>query len=115
MTRDVAFYWIGVGVVSTLAVAIVAFVLFFLYARFLHERFSWILFRKGERRLSLTAWYNSRLMSDEHFHADDFPIGKRPFYLSYEFARDRRVFVLFGTVGARRSMAVSGTHPEEGR
>ena len=110
---DVAFYWLGVGVAATVAVLAVAALLLFLYAKLLHGRFNLIFFRKGQRRLSIASWYNAKLMNDEHFHADDFVIGERPFYLSYEFSPDRRAFVMLGTIGSSRSMAIKGKHPED--
>lgn len=115
MDEEAVFYWIGAGVVSTIAAITIAAVLFILYARYIHERFHLIFFRKGQRRLSIASWYMSRLISDEHYHADDFPIGERPFYLSYRIGRERRIFMMLGIVGPARHMAVSGEHPDEAK
>lgn len=109
---DSAFYWIGLGVVLGLAVIALLAALIFLYAHLLHGRFGLIFFRKGKCRLSLASWYNTRLMSDEHYCADDWPIGPRPFYLSYEIGK-RRLFVMAGTLAERRDSPIRGKHPAE--
>lgn len=108
---DQAFYWIGVGVVLALAaLAVLAFAAFF-YANLIHNRFHFILFRKGQRRLSIASWYNARLMSDDYFTADDFPICARPLYASYRFG-SHRFFILAGTHSGSRHAVIRGEHPE---
>lgn len=108
---DVAFYWLGVGVALTVAVAVTVVALGYLYAILIHDRFGLIFFRKTQRRLSIASWYNAKLMNDEHFHADDWPVNERPFYLSYEIG-ERRLFVMAGILEPRRNMPISGKHPE---
>ena len=109
---DSPFYWIGVGVSLTIAAAIVIGGLLLIYAHLIHGRFNFILFRKGERRLSIASWCNARLMNDEDFTADDFPICERPFYASYRFGK-RRFFLLAGTHNQMSRHAVlRGEHPE---
>lgn len=98
---ELAFYWIGVGVVVTLGAIAILFVAVFLYASLLHGRFSLIFFRKGERRISIASWYNAKLMNNEHFNADDFPIAPRPFYLSYRYG-NRRIFIMAGILEPHR-------------
>lgn len=109
---DDAFYWIGVAVVAVAALAAALYALAWMYFRGVHGRIGAILFRKGERRLSLTSWHPSRLLSDKHYTADDWPINERPFYLSYQIGR-RRLFVMAGALEPMRSAAVRGKHPEE--
>lgn len=110
---EAAFYWIGVGVVGCLCAGAAIVALFWLYARFLHGRFGTIFFRRTERRISIASWYSSRLMSDEHYCADDWPIAQRPFYLSYELPSQRRLFVLVGILSPRRDMPIRGQHPDQ--
>ena len=105
------FYWIGVGVVSTVLVVALLAAAFIMYAWLLHGRFQLIFFRKTERRLSLAAWYSSRLMSDAGYNADDFPIGKRPLLIAYR-VRGRHLFLMLGIFGERRHMPIFGQHPE---
>lgn len=108
---DAAFYWIGVGVALTLAVAAIGAALIYLYAWLIHDRFGWIIFRRPERRLSLASWYNAKLMNDTDWGIDDMPIGPRPFYLSYRIG-ERRLFIMIGTLGAYRHSIARGKHPE---
>jgi hypothetical protein len=105
------FYWIGVGVVATVAVAAILVALLYAYMLFISGRFQFILFRKTERRMSLTAWYNAKLMNDEHYHADDFPISQRPLFASYRVGK-RQLFFMTGFLEDRRHMPISGKHPE---
>lgn len=104
------FYWIGVGVVSTLAVAATIIALFMLYAWAIHDRFGLIFFRKTERRLSIASWHRAKLLTDEHFAADDFPVNERPFCLTYKVGQ-RRLFILAGFLSPHRHMPIKGTPP----
>jgi len=104
------FYWIGVGVVLTIAALAIIIGLIWIYAWVIHRRFNAILFRKGQRRLSLASWYNSRLMGNPNFNADDWPIGERPFYLSYRIG-SKRLFVLAGLMTGPRHAVITGQHP----
>lgn len=108
---DASFYWIGVGVTLTLAVAAIGAALIVLYAWLIRDRFGAILFRKSQRRLSLASWYNAKLLSDVEWMADDMPIGERPLYLSYRVG-ERRLFILIGTLGRYRHAPIRGRHPE---
>jgi len=107
----VVFYWIGVGAVSVITASAVLAGLTVIYAALLHGRFHLIFFRKTDRRLSLASWYNARMMSDEHFGADDFPIAQRPFLLSYNIGK-RRIFIMAGVMEDRRHSPIEGKHPE---
>jgi hypothetical protein len=108
---DTAFYWIGVGVSLTVAATLVLVCLIILYAWLIHGRFSWIPFRKSQRRLSIASWYNARLMNDTEFMVDDFPIGPRPLYISYKIG-NHRLFILIGRLEQYRHASIHGKHPE---
>jgi hypothetical protein len=106
------FYWIGVCATALAVLLVVGAVLFVAYATLLHGRFNLILFREGERRLSIASWHNARFARDD-FEADDWPIGKRPFYLSYKLNDNRRLFIMCGTISGPRFGRVRGAHPEK--
>jgi hypothetical protein len=105
------YYWIGVGVVTTVSVAAILVALLYAYMYLINGRFQFIIFSKTERRMSLAAWYNAKLMSDEHYHADDFPISERPLFVSYRVGK-RQLFFMTGFLEERRHMPISGKHPE---
>jgi hypothetical protein len=106
------FYWVGLATVIALAVASAGFALLFLYAKLIYRRFQLIPFRRGKRRLSLASWHSSRLTTAIHYDADDFPIGLRPFYLSYRVGQTR-YFIMLGTHGPSRFSPIQGKHPED--
>ncbi|MCW2405051.1 hypothetical protein M2336_001680 [Sphingobium sp. B1D7B] len=109
---DQFFWWTGAIVIALLAASAFAYCIIWLYANFIHERIGHILFRKTERRISIASWYNARLMSDEFYKADDWPICERPLYLSYELPSHRRLFIMIGKLEPRRDAPIQGTHPE---
>lgn len=110
------FHWIGVAAVATVAIAVVGAGLFWLYANFLHGRFSTILFRKGQRRLSIASWHQSRLLmrggdsQPNEWQADDWPVNERPLYLSFRVG-NRRLFILAGLLSNVRDSVIRGAHP----
>ncbi len=108
---NTAFMWIGV--VSTAAIFLVGTIvtIVWLYANFVHNRFGLILFRKGERRISIASWHRTKRVDAVSFKADDWPIGARPFYLSYRFNGERRVFVMLGIIERHRNASIEGEHP----
>ena len=108
---SVVFYWIGVGAVGAITIAAVFVGLVFAYFYLIAGRFQLILFRKTQRRLSLAAWHGAKLMSDEYFHADDFPITQRPLFASYRIGK-RHLFFMAGLYEDRRHMPISGKHPD---
>ncbi|SFJ49108.1 hypothetical protein SAMN03159338_1546 [Sphingomonas sp. NFR04] len=107
-----AFYWIGVGATAAIATLLVLAALIWLYAVLLHGRFNLIFFRKGDRRLSIASWHNSQMFNQDAYWADDFPIGPRPFYLSYRVGGERRAFIMLGMIDACRHAPIHGKHPE---
>lgn len=108
---DAVFYWIGIVVVGLAATVAILGALLWLYLTIFHGRFEAILFRKGERRISIASWYNAKLMNDEYWCADDWPVCERPFHLSYRLG-ERRLFLLLGTLGPHRHSVIKGMHPE---
>lgn len=111
-----AFYWIGVVVVCGLSVLVISVGLLWIYFNLLHDRFNAIMFRKSERRLSIASWHATRLIrkgqsSDDDWPADDWPINKRPFYLSCRIG-GRRLFILAGLISGPRANIIRGAHPE---
>lgn len=114
-----AFYWIGVAVSALAILAIVGVALLLFWGRLIHGRFHAILFRKGQRRLSVAAWHGSRLVSkqadDGLYDFDDWPVNERPLYLSYRLGQKRRLFFLAGMMTGRRSSVGKGRHPEESK
>jgi hypothetical protein len=112
MSHD-AFYWIGLITSAVVICLAVMGVLFALYAYLIHRRFGLIFFRKGECRLSLASWHNTRLSTATKFGATDWPIGKRPFILTYKLKPKLTLFIMFGTMSSARYNAVEGIHPEE--
>lgn len=113
---DVVFYWIGIGAVALAMIAVVFVAALFFWSRCIKGRFSAILFRKGERRLSIASWYAGKLLRtdgesrDDDWPADDWPIGERPFYLSFRIG-ECRLFLLAGMLSPRRSSSIKGIHP----
>ena len=105
------FFWIGLVVTALVVLAALLIGLFCLYFTFCHNRFNVILFRHGERRLSIASWYRAKLMNAPDFTADDWPIGPRPFYLSYRFNGERRVFIMLGVLECHRHAPIKGEHP----
>lgn len=105
------FYWVGVFTIGVLCTVGGAAALFSGYAFLIHDRFNCIFFRAGERRLSIASWYSAKLMNDELWKADDFPIGRRPFYLSYRIG-EQRLFLMLGIHEGCRHMPIQGKHPE---
>lgn len=118
MTLAVVFSAIGFAVVALVVLAAVLFVLAWVYFNLIEGRFGAILFRRSPRRLSLASWHQTRLVqkgeSDDElltdWPADDFPIGERPFYLSYQVGK-RRLFIMAGRLGEHRSAVIKGKHP----
>ena len=108
---DTLFWWIGVGATSLIGLAVLAFVAARMFFSLVYRRFHYSLFRKTERNLSVASWLNTRLFGSEGFAFDDWPIGPRPFFLSYRFNGERRVFVMLGTMSGPRFSAGRGTHP----
>ena len=110
-----AFYWIGVVVVGGLAVLAVIAAALWIYYNLLSNRFNAILFRTSERRLSIASWHATRLVRkeqpEEGWPADDWPINKRPFYLSCRVG-NRRLFLLAGLISGPRDRVIRGEHPE---
>lgn len=113
------FHIIGFVATCLAVLAALAGVCLFLWAKLIYQRFHWIPFRKGQRRLSLASWHNTRIMQMGNedpdpavFTFDDWPIGPRPFYLSYRFG-DRRFFVMLGIMGSVRNTIGKGKHPEQ--
>ncbi len=105
------FYWIGIAVSVIVILAIGISVLLFAYVHLIHDRFRWIPFRKTPRRLSIASWHQSKLVSDEHFKADDWVISPRFFYLDYKLGT-RRWFIMTGLLDPMRYAQISGKHPE---
>ena len=111
-----AFYWIGLAVSVVVAVAIFGFGLLWVYVNVLSNRFSAILFRTSPRRLTIAAWHESRMVvkghdADDDWPADDWPINKRPLYLSCRIGQ-RRLFILAGVLSGPRYRVIHGEHPE---
>ena len=106
-----AFYWIGLIFTATLCLLGLLIAVLWLYFTFVHGRFSAILFRRGERRISIASWYRAKLMAAEDYTADDWPIGPRPFYLSYRFNGERRLFLMLGIMERHRHAPIKGKHP----
>ena len=119
MTGAFVFTVIGQIVVALVVLALIAVTCLLIWGRLIHERFHWVPFRKGARRLSVASWHNSRIVvkksqavDDGLFSFDDWPVNERPFYLSYQFGRkQRRVFVLFGIMEPPRRSVGKGKHP----
>jgi hypothetical protein len=109
---DELFWWVGYLVVVIAGLLAILFVLGWAYFQLIHGRFGAIIFRKGDRRLSIASWYNGRLMSDDHFTADDYPICERPLYLSYRVG-GHRIFFMAGTLGPHRHAVIKGEHPDK--
>jgi len=113
---DIIAMWAGYGLAGIIVAACAIFVVLLAYFRFVDRRFSAILFRRGERRLSLASWHSGRLISKHDpqpdWQADDWPIGERPFYLSYRIGAEKRLFLMFGTMSGPRFGRVKGTHPD---
>lgn len=108
------FHWIGIVTVTVLALAAAAAFALVFYGYCIDGRFHMILFQRGSRRLSLASWRNFKGICDNTYQADDWPIGARPFYLSYRYSRDRRLFMMFGTMSGPRERALAGPpHPNE--
>lgn len=111
-----AYYWIGVGVVFTIAPATIIFALAFAYARLIHRRFGLIFFQRRPRRLSIASWHQSKIVQlsgaprDDDWLADDFPVNERPFLLTCRVG-GRRYFVMAGYLGPHRLAPIKGIHP----
>ena len=112
-----AFYWIGVGVVLSVGGLLALAVIFWLYANLIHRRFGLIFFARRRRRLSIALWYAAKVMPtsapdrDDDWRADDFPINRRPFLLTYRIGR-RSYFLMAGYLAPRRHMQIEGKHPD---
>lgn len=113
------FQWIGIAVCAAFAFISVAFVMLKLYFTLLHDRFGLIFFRPSQRRLSIASWSNAKIQpvgrddpEPDKFGFDDWPINKRPFYLSYEIGR-RRAFILIGMLDGPRYNVGKGLHPDK--
>ncbi|MBF5091961.1 hypothetical protein F1640_18575 [Novosphingobium sp. NBM11] len=108
------FHWIGVVTVAAISIAVLAAGGLTFYGYCIEGRFHTILFQRGSRRLSLASWRNFKGIGDNSYQADDWPIGPRPFYLSYRYSRERRLFLMFGTMSGPRNRVLSGErHPNE--
>ena len=112
-----AFYWIGLAVSVVAAVAVIGFGLLWIYVNLLSDRFSATLFRTSPRRLTIAAWHESRAVfkgqasNDDDWPADDWPVNKRPLYLSCRIGQ-RRLFLLAGVLSGPRYRVIRGEHPE---
>ncbi|MDI3491990.1 MAG: hypothetical protein PWP11_3267, partial [Thauera sp.] len=78
-----AFHYIGIAVCVAVAVGAIFVAAVIAHDRLIRDRFSWIPFRKGERRLSIASWHSSKLVNrdndrEDDWPADDWPIGERP-------------------------------------
>lgn len=111
------FQWIGIAVCAAIALISVAFVMLKLYFTMLHGRFGLILFSPSQRRISIASWHSTKLKpigrddpGPDMFGFDDWPVNRRPFYLSYEIGR-RRVFILIGMLEGHRYNVGKGQHP----
>lgn len=110
---DAIFMWIGVVFVGALALIGGIMLVGFLYYALIHKRFNFILFRKGERRISIASWYKYMWQGEMRAKADDWPVCERPFYASYRIGK-RRLFILSGSIpDAPRSSVIEGTHPND--
>lgn len=114
---DAIIWWTGAISLCAAALAFFAFVIVFLWANFIHNRFSAIFFRKTLRRISLASWHQTRLVMKggeappaDDWPADDHVIGPHPFYLSYRVGK-RRLFIMAGTLGEWRNSSIRGMHP----
>ena len=116
MSVDVFLWLVGCAVVGIMAIAFVVGSAIWLWANFIHERFSLIFFRESRRRLSLASWHETVLcrtdgtVDEDHWPADDHIIGPHPFYLSYRIGK-RRIFMMAGTVQDRRHNSIKGQKP----
>lgn len=115
---DTIAMWAGYGLAGLAVAALTGFALLLVYAKLIYRRFYIIPFRRTQRVLSLSSWHHSRLVSKKDpqpgWSADDWPIGRRPFFLSYEIGQ-RRVFIMLGTMNRQpRHSAVKGEHPDMG-
>lgn len=110
------FYWIGVSVVVVAAAFVAIAGALWAYFNLIDGRFHAILFRKSARRLSIASWHESRLTrkgqtDSEDWPADDWPVNKRPLYLSCRIGQ-RRLFMLAGLLSGPRDRVIRGEHPE---
>jgi predicted membrane-bound dolichyl-phosphate-mannose-protein mannosyltransferase len=120
----VIFQWIGIAVCAAFAFLSVAFMMLKLYFTLLHGRFGLIFFRPSQRRISIASWHSTKLKPNglddpepDVFGFDDWPVNKRPFYLSYEIGR-RRIFILTGMLEGLSLQCWQGEashHPTGGR
>lgn len=110
------FYWIGVVLVGVVVFAALLIGLVWLYSVFIHGRFELKLFRKTQRRMSIASWHRTKASfrgdgsGDADWHADDFPINERPFYVSYRFG-GKRLFLMACVLSDSRWNSIKGTHP----
>lgn len=114
---EAVFWWIGVVVFALTALAVLGFAILWLWANLIHKRFNAIFFRETQRRISLASWHRTRLSMrggeappEDEWPADDHVVGPRPFYLSYKIGQ-RRIFIMFGTLGLYRHSSIKGRHP----
>lgn len=118
MTAGDIFYWIGVTVSILAGLAGVAVSLLLIYGLFISGRFGLIFFRKSPRQLSIASWHETKLLKKwdraddmDDWPADDYPIGPRPFYLSYRFRGQKHLFVMVGYHTGHRHIPIRGLHP----